>query len=76
MGGDGQGGIARTAAATAVGLTGLFGCLSTVLSGWGPGALVQRRGWDAGFTGLMVVAGIGTLLFAAAWGAKAHGCKS
>ena len=63
----------KDAAATAVGLTGLFGYLSTVLSGWGLGALVQWQGWDAGFAGLMVVAAIGTLLFAAAWGAKADG---
>jgi sugar phosphate permease len=66
----------KDAAATAVGLTGLFGYLSTVLSGWGLGTLVQWQGWNAGFAGLMVVAAIGTLLFAAAWGAKADGYKS
>jgi OPA family glycerol-3-phosphate transporter-like MFS transporter/OPA family sugar phosphate sensor protein UhpC-like MFS transporter len=65
----------KQAAATAVGLTGFFGYLSTVLSGWGLGALVQWRGWEAGFAGLLVVAAIGTLLFAAAWGAKAHGYR-
>ena len=65
----------KQAAATAVGLTGFFGYLSTVLSGWGLGALVQRQGWDAGLAGLLVVAGIGTFLFAAAWGAKAHGYR-
>lgn len=63
----------KRAAATAVGLTGLFGYLSTVLSGWGLGALVQWQGWDAGFLGLLVVAAIGALLTAAAWGAKADG---
>lgn len=66
----------KRAAATAVGLTGLFGYLSTVLSGWGLGALVQWQGWDAGFLGLLIVAGIGTVLFAAAWGAKADGYAS
>jgi OPA family glycerol-3-phosphate transporter-like MFS transporter/OPA family sugar phosphate sensor protein UhpC-like MFS transporter len=63
----------KRAAATAIGLTGLFGYASTVLSGWGLGALVQRRGWDAGFAGLIGIAVIGTLIFAAAWRAKAHG---
>ena len=65
----------KRAAATAVGLTGLFGYLSTLLSGWGLGALVQYHGWDAGFAGLMGVAVIGTVLFIAAWPAKAHGYK-
>ncbi|HEX2101107.1 MAG TPA: MFS transporter [Candidatus Synoicihabitans sp.] len=61
------------AAATAVGFTGLFGYLSTLLSGWGLGRLVEARGWDAGF-GLLIVAGaIGTFLFVLAWPAKAHG---
>jgi sugar phosphate permease len=63
----------RKAAASAVGLTGLFGYASTVLSGWGLGALVQRHGWDAGFIGLLITAAIGTLIFAAGWPAKAHG---
>jgi sugar phosphate permease len=63
----------KRAAATAIGLTGLFGYASTVLSGWGLGTLVQHRGWDAGFLALMGIAVAGTVLFAAAWGAKAHG---
>ncbi len=63
----------KRAAATAVGFTGLFGYASTILSGWGLGALVQRYGWDAGFAGLLAVAIVGTLLFALAWPAKAHG---
>ena len=66
----------KRAAATAVGLTGLFGYLSTVLSGWGLGALVEWKGWDAGFAALLVVAVIGTVLTAAAWGAKADGYES
>ena len=61
------------AAASAVGLTGLFGYASTVLSGVGLGALVQHHGWDTGFAGLLVVAALGTLLFIAAWPARAHG---
>jgi OPA family glycerol-3-phosphate transporter-like MFS transporter/OPA family sugar phosphate sensor protein UhpC-like MFS transporter len=66
----------KNAAATAIGLTGLFGYLSTVISGWGLGTLVQWQGWDAGFAGLMIVAAIGTLLFVATWGAKADGYQA
>ena len=39
----------KRAAATAVGLTSIFGYASTVLSGYGIGKLVQNHGWDAGF---------------------------
>jgi sugar phosphate permease len=63
----------RKAAATAIGLTSIFGYASTVLSGWGLGALVQHYGWDVAFEGLIIVAVFGSLLFALAWGAKAHG---
>jgi phosphoglycerate transporter family protein len=63
----------KRAAATAVGLTGLFGYLSTVLSGWGLGTLVQHRGWDACFIGLLIVSAIATVLFALGWFAKPHG---
>jgi phosphoglycerate transporter family protein len=63
----------KRAAATAVGLTGLFGYLSTVLSGWGLGLLVQRHGWNAGFAAMIAVALIGTVLLALAWNAPSHG---
>jgi len=53
-----------------------FGYLSTALSGWGLGTLVQHRGWEAGFAGLIGVAAIGTVLFALAWGVKAHGYRA
>jgi sugar phosphate permease len=66
----------KRAAATAIGLTSIFGYASTVLSGWGLGALVQRFGWDAGFFGLIIASAMGTLLFVAAWPAKAHGYES
>jgi len=61
------------AAAAAVGLTGLFGYLSTVVSGYGIGALVERYGWDAGFLTFLVCGLSGIVLFAACWPAKAHG---
>jgi OPA family glycerol-3-phosphate transporter-like MFS transporter/OPA family sugar phosphate sensor protein UhpC-like MFS transporter len=63
----------KKAAATAIGLTSIFGYASTVLSGWGLGALVQHYGWDIAFQGLVVVAALGSLFFALAWPAKADG---
>lgn len=63
----------KRAAATAVGLTGFFGYLSTLLSGVGFGTLVKHQGWNAGFAGLLGIAAIGTILFIFAWPAKAHG---
>jgi len=63
----------KKAAATAIGLTSIFGYASTVLSGWGLGALVQHYGWNIAFEGLIVVAALGSMLFALAWRAKAHG---
>ncbi len=63
----------KRAAATAVGVTGIFGYASGILSGWGLGKLAETGGWNAGFAGILVAAVIGTLLFVAAWPAKAHG---
>jgi OPA family glycerol-3-phosphate transporter-like MFS transporter/OPA family sugar phosphate sensor protein UhpC-like MFS transporter len=63
----------KRAAATAIGLTSIFGYASTLLSGAGLGTLVQYEGWDAGFEGLLIVAGIGVLVCAASWPAEAHG---
>jgi phosphoglycerate transporter family protein len=63
----------KRAAASAVGLTGLFGYASTLLSGWGMGFLVQTHGWNAGFACMFGVAIIGMFLFAFGWRAHAHG---
>jgi OPA family glycerol-3-phosphate transporter-like MFS transporter/OPA family sugar phosphate sensor protein UhpC-like MFS transporter len=63
----------KHAAATAVGLTGLFGYLSTVVSGWGIGFVAQHYGWHAGFMAICGFSVIGTVLFALAWFAPAHG---
>jgi sugar phosphate permease len=63
----------KRAAATAIGLTSIFGYASTVLSGWGLGALVQHYGWNVAFEGLLIVAGLGSLLFALGWLAPVHG---
>jgi len=62
----------KKAAATAVGLTGVFGYASSILSGWGLGTLVQRYGWDRGFIGMIAAAGIGAFIFLLACPAKAH----
>lgn len=63
----------KRAAATAVGLTSIFGYGSTVLSGWGVGRLADHYGWGAVFQALLVVAAVGVLVSAACWPAKAHG---
>jgi OPA family glycerol-3-phosphate transporter-like MFS transporter/OPA family sugar phosphate sensor protein UhpC-like MFS transporter len=63
----------KRAAAAAVGLTGFFGYMSTVVSGVGIGALVEHNGWDAGFLVFLACGVIGTLLFACCWKAKPHG---
>jgi len=63
----------KRAAAAAVGLTGIFGYASTVLSGWGLGYLVQHYGWDRGFLAIFIIAIVGILLFVLAWPAPAHG---
>ncbi len=63
----------KKAAATAVGLTSIFGYASTVLSGWGLGLLVQHYGWNRAFPLLIGIALLGAVLFAAALPAKAHG---
>lgn len=57
----------KKAAATAIGLTGLFAYLSTVLSGWGLGYLVTHYGWSLGFM-ILVASGLAaTFFFAFTW---------
>lgn len=63
----------KHAAGTAVGFTGLFGYLSTILSGWGLGYLAQHYSWNLALGALVGTAVIGTILFLLAWPAKAHG---
>jgi OPA family glycerol-3-phosphate transporter-like MFS transporter/OPA family sugar phosphate sensor protein UhpC-like MFS transporter len=63
----------KRAAATAVGLTSIFGYASTVLSGWGLGRFVKFYGWDACFSLLLASAIAGTILFAMVWPAQADG---
>jgi OPA family glycerol-3-phosphate transporter-like MFS transporter/OPA family sugar phosphate sensor protein UhpC-like MFS transporter len=63
----------KRAAAASAGLTGLFGYASTLVSGVGIGWLAEKHGWDAAFVLLAISAGVGSLLFALCWPAKAHG---
>jgi len=63
----------KRAAATAAGLTGLFGYLSTVVSGWGLGKVVDLAGWNVAFGVLLGIGALGTFMFILAWPAKAHG---
>jgi phosphoglycerate transporter family protein len=64
----------KRAAATAVGLTSIFGYASTVLSGWGLGKLVQHyHTWAPAFASLIGIAVAGAILFAIALPAKANG---
>lgn len=63
----------KRAAATAAGFTGLFGYASTLVSGWGLGALVQHAGWSVAFGALLGIGALGTFMFILAWPARAHG---
>jgi phosphoglycerate transporter family protein len=63
----------KHAAGTAVGFTGLFGYLSTILSGWGLGLLAEYYGWNIALGTLVGIAAIGGALFLLAWPARAHG---
>ena len=57
----------KRAAATAIGLTGLFGYASTVLSGWGLGVIVENYGWHNGFRLVVSSAVVATVLFLTVW---------
>ena len=49
----------QTSGGHAIGFTGVFAYASTLISGWGLGALVQHYGWEAGLAGLTGMAAIG-----------------
>lgn len=63
----------KHAAASAVGLTSIFGYASTVFSGYGLGLLVQHHGWPPVFACLAVSALAGAILFALVLPAKVSG---
>ncbi|MGN0007100.1 MAG: MFS transporter [Alistipes sp.] len=63
----------KKAAATANGLTGIFGYLSVFVSGLGLGVLVDHFGWNYVFVGMIAVAVVGMAVFMLMWGAKSNG---
>ena len=63
----------KKAAATANGLVGIFGYLSTAVSGVGMGWLADKFGWNYVFIGVIAMAVIGVGVFLAMWGAKRDG---
>ena len=63
----------KKAAATANGLVGIFGYLSTAVSGLGVGWLADNYGWDYVFISVIAMAIIGILVFVLIWNAKRDG---
>lgn len=61
--------VTKRAAASAIGLTGFFAYLSTILSGWGIGYIVTHSSWNSAFL-MFIGAGVAaTLLFMLTWNA-------
>lgn len=58
------------AAATAIGLTGVFGYAGSALSGVGTGLLLDRFGWAGGCAGWAVAAVLGALVALPLWSAR------
>jgi OPA family glycerol-3-phosphate transporter-like MFS transporter/OPA family sugar phosphate sensor protein UhpC-like MFS transporter len=54
-------------------LVGIFGYLSTAVSGIGIGWLADNYGWNYVFVSVIAMAVIGILIFASIWGAKRDG---
>jgi OPA family glycerol-3-phosphate transporter-like MFS transporter/OPA family sugar phosphate sensor protein UhpC-like MFS transporter len=63
----------KKAAATANGLVGIFGYLSTIVSGWGIGVIADNFGWNGVFIGVIAMAIIGIFVFVLLWKAKRDG---
>ncbi len=63
----------KNAAATANGLTGLFGYASTLVSGVGLGYVAQHYGWNWAYIGIVGMALFGMVVFLLMWGARADG---
>lgn len=64
--------VPKKLGAAAIGITGLFGYLSTILSGWGLGTIKKHYGWDKGFLMLAVCAGLGAVVFLFLWRVGSH----
>lgn len=61
------------ASATANGILGIFGYLSTIVSGFGFGFIAQNYGWNAAYVTIFVCAIIGLVTVSTIWSAKATG---
>ena len=66
----------KKAAATANGLVGIFGYLSTAISGYGVGLLADKYGWNYVFIGVIAMAVIGVVVFLTIWGARRDGYET
>lgn len=62
----------KRASAAAVGLTGIIGYASTIITGYGIGSLVDRHGWPAAFQLMLVCAGLTLVLMLITWNVGAH----
>jgi len=62
----------KRASAAAVGMTGIFGYMSTIIAGWGVGWMADHYGWGGPFA-LMLACAVGTLLLMlTTWNVGAH----
>ncbi|MBQ0081250.1 MAG: MFS transporter [Alistipes sp.] len=64
------------ASATANGILGIFGYLSTIISGFGFGFIADRFGWNGVYVAMFVASVIGILIIASIWSAKATGYEN
>ena len=62
----------KEAAASAIGLSGFFGYLSGIVSGWGMGYILTHQGWEGGFRLLVGCAVLGAVLFGLCWNVSAR----
>ncbi len=61
------------ASATANGILGIFGYLSTIISGFGFGFIAQHYGWNAAYITILICAMLGLFTVSTIWSAKATG---
>jgi phosphoglycerate transporter family protein len=62
----------KRASAAAVGLTGIVGYASTIITGWGMGKLADNHGWPAVYLVMLGCAAITLLLMLVTWNVGAH----
>ncbi len=63
----------KRAAATANGVTGIFGYASVMVSGWGLGKVAAVYGWNPVYQIVIGLAVVGIIVFLLMWNAKADG---